>query len=239
MHCVAVQVIKMQAGTPETAPDVMQKAPPQREREPLISLILYRMFKWSMVLPVFYFYFKGRVYRPQTFLDKNPCIVVANHASDVDPPFVGATYGRPVAFMAKEELFRIPGLGEFISLYGAYPVRRGAVDRKALRMATERLQQGWAVGLFLDGTRTNDGRIQDPKLGAALLAAKAQIPLVPVSVWGTDQIAQPDSAWPRRVPVTIRIGEPIAPPPSTDRADLEATTAICVEAIHALHDLGR
>lgn len=230
----------MQTGTPEgTSEAPVQNVPVQREREPFISLLLYRLFKWSMVLPVFYFYFRGRVHRPQQFLEKGPIIVVGNHASDVDPPFVGATFGRPVAFMAKEELFKIPGLGEFISLYGAYPVRRGAVDRKALRMATERLQQGWAVGLFLDGTRTDNGRIQDPKLGAALLAAKAQIPIVPVSIWGTDKISKPGSPWPQFVPVTIRIGEPIAPPTSTDRAALEAVTAICVEAVHALHDLGR
>lgn len=214
-------------------------SPSQREREPWISLLLYRLFKWGMVIPVFRFYFRGRVHRPQQYLDRGRVIVVANHASDVDPPFVGATFGRPVAFMAKEELFRVPGLGKFITLYGAYPVRRGSVDRRALKAAAERIRDGWAVGLFLDGTRTADGRIHNPRLGAAFLAAQTQTPLVPVSVWGTDKIMEEGSSFPKPVPVTIRIGEPIAPPASTDRADLEAVTQRCVEAVHALHDLGR
>lgn len=210
----------------------------ERDREPWISLLLYRLFKWGVVLPLFYFYFRGRVHRSKQAIRRGPALVVANHASDFDPPFVGATFDRPVAFMAKEELFKVPGLGQFIQLYGAYPVRRGTVDRKALRMAMERLQNGWVVGLFMDGTRTPDGRIHDPKLGAALLAAKAQIPLVPVSVWGTDKI-KGTGKFPTSVPVTIRIGDPIDPPPSTDRSDLEAVTAQCVAAIHALHDQGR
>ncbi|MFZ9737903.1 MAG: lysophospholipid acyltransferase family protein [Prochlorotrichaceae cyanobacterium] len=214
-------------------------AAPQREREPWISLLLYRLFKWGCVIPVFRFYFRGRVHRPQQFFERGPLIVVANHASDVDPPFVGATFGRPVAFMAKEELFRVPGLGKFITLYGAYPVRRGAVDRRALRAAAERLRDGWAVGLFLDGTRTPDGRIHNPRLGAAFLAAQTQSTIIPVSVWGTDKIAKDGSALPQPVPVTIRIGEPIAPPASTARADLETVTERCVQAVHALHDLGR
>jgi len=192
-----------------------------------------------MVIPTFRFYFRGRVHRPQQYLERGRLIVVANHASDFDPPFVGATFGRPVAFMAKEELFRVPGLGKFISLYGAYPVRRGSVDRRALKAAAERIREGWAVGIFLDGTRTSDGRLHNPRLGAAFLAAQTQSPLVPVSVWGTDKISKEGSAFPQSVPVTIRIGEPIAPPRSTDRADLEAVTKICVDAVHALHDLGR
>ena len=61
----------MQTGTPEgTSEAPVQNVPVQREREPFISLLLYRLFKWGMVLPVFYFYFRGRVHRPQQFLEK-------------------------------------------------------------------------------------------------------------------------------------------------------------------------
>jgi 1-acyl-sn-glycerol-3-phosphate acyltransferase len=141
--------------------------------------------------------------------------------------------------MAKEELFQVPGLRQAIQLYGAYPVKRGSADRSAIRAALQQLEQGWAVGIFLQGTRTADARISNPKIGAALIAAKAQAPLLPVSLWGTERILSKGSTVPRRVPLTIRIGTPIPPPPNTDRARLDAVTAECTEAIHRLHDLGR
>ena len=65
---------------------------------------------------------------------------------------------------------------------GAYPVRRGASDREAIRTATARLEEGWATGVFLDGTRQNDGRINNPLPGAALLAARTGAPLLPVAI---------------------------------------------------------
>ncbi|HAX88719.1 MAG TPA: 1-acyl-sn-glycerol-3-phosphate acyltransferase, partial [Cyanobacteria bacterium UBA11370] len=166
-------------------------------------------------------------------------VVVSNHASDFDPPIVSNCLRRPVAFMAKEELFQVPLLKQAIELYGAYPVKRGAADRSAIRSAIASLSQGWAVGVFLEGTRTPDGRIPNPKLGAALIAAKAQVPLLPVSLWGTQAIFQPDSPIPQSVPVTVRIGQLIDPPHSTKREDLEAITQHCAAAIHSLHDLGR
>ena len=89
-------------------------------------------------------------------------------------PCWGHALGRPVAFMAKAELFSIPLLGRLIRACGAYPVRRGASDREAIRTATARLEEGWATGVFLDGTRQNDGRINNPLPGAALLAARTR-----------------------------------------------------------------
>ncbi len=98
--------------------------------------------------------------------------------------------------MAKEELFQVPLLSQAIQLYGAYPVKRGSGDRGALRAAIGALSKGWLVGVFLEGTRTKDGRIHSPKLGAAMIAAKAQVPLIPVGLIGVENIFTPDSAWP-------------------------------------------
>jgi 1-acyl-sn-glycerol-3-phosphate acyltransferase len=140
--------------------------------------------------------------------------------------------------MAKEELFKIPILKQAIELYGAYPVNRGAADRAAMRAALKYLDEGWAVGIFLQGTRTPDGRITDPKRGAALIAAKVKAPLLPVCLWGTHAIEAKGAA-PRSVPITVRIGEVISAPSSTGKEELEAVTAECAAAINALHDLGR
>ncbi|MEY3297403.1 MAG: 1-acyl-sn-glycerol-3-phosphate acyltransferase [Cyanobacteriota bacterium] len=210
-----------------------------RDREPAINLLLYHLFKWSVVSPVFHTYFRGRVYGAENIPQTGKLLVVANHASDFDPPFLSAAVRRPVSYMAKEELFQVPVLKQAITLYGAYPVKRGSADRSAIREALKQLEQGWAVGIFLEGTRTADGRIPNPKIGAAMIAAKAEATLLPVSIWGNHRISPGKSAFPCPVPLTIRIGQPIPPPPSTKRDLLEATTAQCTEVIHQLHDLGR
>jgi 1-acyl-sn-glycerol-3-phosphate acyltransferase len=210
-----------------------------REREPLISLVLYHAFKWSVVSPILHTYFGGKIYGVENVPQTGGLVIVSNHASYFDPPIVSNCVCRPVAYMAKEELFKIPVLAQAIKLYGAYPVSRGTADRAAIKYALEYLENGWAVGVFLEGTRTRDGRVHDPKRGAALLAAKAKVPLLPVSLWGSEKIVQPGTPIPRKVPLTIRIGKLIATPSSTSKEELEAVTHQCADAINTLHDLGR
>lgn len=210
-----------------------------RTREPTASLMLYHLFKWSVVAPVLKFYLQGRVYGMEHVPQKGPLVIVANHASDFDPPLLSCSVRRPVSYMAKEELFKVPILSQAITLYGAYPVKRGSPDRSAIRAALGQLENGWAVGIFLSGTRTPDGRISEAKLGAAMIAAKAQVPILPVSLWGTHRILPKGVKWPRSVPITIRIGQLLPPPDSSQRDALEERTAQCVAQIHALHDLGR
>ena len=210
-----------------------------RSREPFVSLLLYHLFKSSIVNPTLQVYLRGHVYGAEHVPQQGPLVVVSNHASYFDPPILSCCIGRPVAYMAKEELFHIPILKQAIQLYGAYPVSRGAADRSAIRSALKYLEAGWATGVFLQGTRTPDGQITDPKLGAALIAAKAKASLLPVSLWGTQGILQKGSSIPHRVPVTVRIGEVIDAPTSSDRSELQAVTQKCAAAIKALHDLGR
>ena len=184
-------------------------------------------------------YLRGRIDGAQNVPQQGALVVVSNHASDFDPPILSCCVGRPVAYMAKEELFRIPIFKQAIQLYGAYPVSRGSADRSAIRAALKYLEAGWATGVFLEGTRTADAQITNPKMGAALIAAKAKAPILPVSLWGTQRIFNKGSAIPRSVPVTVRIGKVIAPPSSTQREELQAVTQQCVAAIKALYDLGR
>ena len=210
-----------------------------KSREPLESWLLYHLFKWSVVAPMLNIYFRGRIYGAEKVPQLGPFVVVSNHASDFDPPLLSSCMRRPVAYMAKEELFRVPVFKQVISLYGAYPVNRKAPDRSALKSALNYLDAGWPTGVFLQGTRTPDGRITAPKLGAALIAAKAGVPLLPVCLWGTQAITKKGSAIPKPVPITVRIGDLIEAPSSTNRKELEALTQKCADIINQMHDLGR
>ncbi|MBW4670371.1 MAG: 1-acyl-sn-glycerol-3-phosphate acyltransferase [Cyanomargarita calcarea GSE-NOS-MK-12-04C] len=210
-----------------------------RSREPFISLALYHALKWSVVSPMLHTYFRGRIYGVENVPQKGRLVIVSNHASYFDPPIVSNCVRRPVAYMAKQELFEIPVLAQVIKLYGGYPVSRGTSDRTAIRSALEYLEKDWAVGVFLEGTRTPDGRIADPKRGAALLAAKGKAPILPVCLWGSEEILKKGSPIPRAVPLTVRIGKLIDAPTSTNKQELEALTQQCATAINEMHDLGR
>ena len=212
---------------------------PTKEREPVASLVLYHLFKWSFVSPVLHTYFRGRIYGAEKVPQSGALIAVCNHASDFDPPILSNCLRRPVSYMAKEELFRVPLLKQGIKLYGAYPVKRGASDRSAIRAAMKALENGWIAGIFLDGTRSKNGRINNPKLGAALIAAKTRVPLIPVSLWGTEKILSKGSFIPNPVPITIRIGDVIESPQSTKKEELQAVTNKCAEIINQMHSLGR
>lgn len=211
----------------------------KKNREPLVSLGLYHLLKWSVVSPLLHTYFRGKIYGAEKVPQFGGLVAVSNHASYFDPPIISNSVGRPVAFMAKEELFKVPVFKQGIKLYGAYPVKRSTGDRAALRAAIKAIEDGWIAAVFLQGTRTKDGRIDAPKLGAAWIAAKAQVPLLPVSLWGTEKIVVSGSPFPKPVPITIRIGDAIAPPQSTKKHDLQTVSAHCAAVINSLHDLGR
>ena len=210
-----------------------------KKREPAASLVLYHLFKWSFVSPLLHTYFQGRIYGAEKVPQSGALIAVCNHASDFDPPILSNCLRRPVAYMAKEELFKVPLLKQGIKLYGAYPVKRGVSDRNAIRAAIKALEKGWIAGIFLEGTRTRDGRINHPKLGAALISAKTQVPLIPVSLWGTEKILRKSLPMPKPVPITIRIGNIIKPPQSTKKEELQAVTNHCASIINHMHGLGR
>lgn len=209
-----------------------------KQREPLISLISYRISTWFGVTPMFRLYFRGHLYGRGDVPQSGPLVIASNHASYFDPPILACAMRRPVAYMAKEELFEVPFLKQLIQIYGAFPVKRTSADRSAIRAGLQALSEGWAMGIFLQGSRTPDGRISAPKLGAATIAAKAQVPILPVSIWGTDKISD-GSNFPRPVPVTIRVGDLLPPPSKTKKEELQAVSRKCADVINEMHALGR
>jgi 1-acyl-sn-glycerol-3-phosphate acyltransferase len=211
------------------------------QNQPLPKLVktkttVYHLVRSLIVNPVFHLYFRGTVTGREKVPLKDKLIIVSNHASVFDPPLVSAAINRPVSYMAKEELFNIQGLKQLITALGAYPVNRQSIDRNAIRQAMSRIEEGWATGIFIEGTRTSDGRIYDPKLGAALIAAKAQAPLLPVCLCGTEKITISGKKIPQFVKIQIKIGDLIPPPSSVKKEELELVTRQCTESLNSLHD---
>jgi len=143
-------------------------------------------------------------------------ILAPNHTSYADPPIVGSACKRRVWFMAKSELFNIFGLKRVIVLCGAFPVTRGAADRKALRTALSLLERGEVLCVFPEGQRSLDGKLLPAEVGFSFLAAKAQVPVVPVAITGARDFLRPGSPLFRFAKVRVRFGPPLPPPPNTD-----------------------
>jgi 1-acyl-sn-glycerol-3-phosphate acyltransferase len=164
-------------------------------------------------------------------------VLAGNHVSYMDPVLLWCVSPRPVHFMAKRELWESRVLGWLLDRFWAFPVTRGEPDRSAIARATEVLTHGGLVGVFPEGTRASADGQSAPTAhgGAAFLAIRAGVPLVPMAFVGTEKV------WPRgqRLPklrrVTIAIGEPLLPdavPPDLGRKErVDALTAMLMERI--------
>ncbi len=208
-----------------------------KQNRPRQSFV-YGCVSYLLVFPIFRLLFRGQTIGISNVPKGGGLVVVSNHGSHLDPPILGHALGRPVAFMAKSELFKVPILSLIISACGAYPVNRGAGDREAIRNASNRLSEGWATGVFLDGTRQENGRVNDPKAGAALLAARTGSPILPVAIVNSHRAFPKGSLLPRFVSIHLRVGEIIQPPKTKKREDLTYTTKEIQISINSMLDKG-
>lgn len=115
-------------------------------------------------------------------------LVVSNHLHNADPVLLSIAFPRPLHFMAKKELFRLPFIGWLIRRVGAFPVDRQKADRGALRRAEAVLAQGLAVGMFPEGTRSRTAALGPAHPGAALLALRTEVPVLPVTIVGSERL---------------------------------------------------
>lgn len=161
-----------------------------------VFYVVVRAVFYAVLATLFRWRTEGRERIPAT----GPVLLCANHISWWDIPAVACFAPRRVYFMAKEELFRYPVFGWLIAGLGAFPVQRGQPDRRSLRRALEHLAAGRAVVVYIEGTRSRTGELLPPQPGAAWLAVRARVPVVPVAIQGT---YRPFS------PVRVAAGTPI------------------------------
>ncbi len=141
---------------------------------------------------------------------KGGVLLCGNHVSYIDPPALGGGCPRPVHFMAKEPLFRIPVLGFLIRGVGAFPVRQHTADRAALKQAIDLLQHGEVVGMFPEGQRNlNPVELLPAQPGVGMIALRAKVPVIPVALINTEKLLPPHSIFFRFSRIKVIYGRPV------------------------------
>jgi len=152
-----------------------------------------------------------------------PGLVICNHISHFDPPFMTAKFPRPVHFMADKPLLRIPVLGRIMEWGHVFAVDRTKNDLGSLRVALARLKAGHLVGIFPEkgirhGKTSVLGGAEFP-IGTASLWKMANVPVIPMVIIGSDQMYALKK-WPSRPRVWVRVGKPLPPDKSASREEL-------------------
>ncbi len=136
----------------------------------------------TLLMPIFKLLFFYKINGKENVPDDGPYIICSNHLSNCDPVFLAITQKRQIYYMAKIELFKNPVMGWLYRHLGAFPVQRGAGDGKAINEAENIVRDGKLLGIFIEGTRSKTGEFLRPKSGAAIVAQKMNVPVVPVCI---------------------------------------------------------
>ena len=144
--------------------------------------------------------FKIEVKGTENIPQDGPCIVCRNHISVFDPVVILGCIQRPIRFISKQELTRIPLLGAILKYMNTIPIKRGSGDMGALKASLKTLKDGEILGIFPTGTREKKNPNAPVKPGVVLIAMKAQVPVIPIHIGATYKLFSK---------VNVTVGEPI------------------------------
>jgi 1-acyl-sn-glycerol-3-phosphate acyltransferase len=202
----------------------------------MIAYQIVRFLIWVIAKLYWRVSFEGRDNVPE----KGPFVLAPIHRSFIDFGLVSGVTRRRMGYMGKESLWNSKLLGGFISMLGAYPVNRGAPDREALRRTLDLLERGEPLVLFPEGTRRSGPIIEHLHEGAAFVASRAGVPVVPVGIGGSERALPKGTKLPRPVKIHIVVGEPLIPPPLAEGArhpSRRAVKELTRQLQHVLQDL--
>jgi 1-acyl-sn-glycerol-3-phosphate acyltransferase len=145
-----------------------------------------------------------RAYGTERIQREGGAVLAMNHFNFIDVPVFGTICPRRLVFVAKSELFEVPGLSQLIAAHGALAIRRGESDRDALRRMRQAVRENEMLGLFVEGTRQTNGVPGEAKPGAAMIAISEGVPVVPAAIHGSQE-------WKlgNRAAVSLAFGEPM------------------------------
>jgi len=138
-------------------------------------------------------------------------LLLSNHQSFLDPLLIGLPLTRPISFLARDSLFRIPVIGLILRSTYVMPLNREGVGTAGIRETLRRMEQGFRVGIFPEGTRSIDGTVGPLKPGFAALLRRTSLPVFPVGVAGAKRALGKGSLILRPCRVCVVFGEPFPP----------------------------
>lgn len=179
--------------------------------------------------------FRARSYDIHNLPATGGVLVLANHQSYLDPPFVGIPALRQLRYLGRDTLFRNPVFAAILHAVGLFPIRRGKSDKDAIRTVIDELRQGHPLVMFPEGTRSTGGKMLPFKSGFLLLVRRARVPVMPVGIHGTHRALPRGAFLPRPVRISLIYGKPI-PPEVFDKMNDEQAADIIKNEIAKLID---
>ncbi|HZU74702.1 MAG TPA: lysophospholipid acyltransferase family protein [Acidimicrobiales bacterium] len=171
---------------------------------------------------------------------EGPFVVAPVHRSNIDTILVAGITRRRLRFMGKDSLWKYRAPGAVLSALGGFPVHRGSADREALRRSIEVIERGEPLVIFPEGTRQSGPKLQPIFEGAAYVAARTGVPIVPVGIGGSEPAMPKGSRMIHRVKVALVVGEPILAPAGEGsrvaRRAVHETTEVLAERLQELFD---
>ncbi len=155
---------------------------------------------------------RGREHVPAT----GAFVLAPVHRSNIDFALASLVTRRRLRYMAKDSVWKSKPLGAFVSFLGGFPVNRGAADREALRTCVAVLEAGEPLVMFPEGTRRSGAVVEDLFDGPAYVAAKTQVPIVPVGIAGSEAMMPKGAKLLKPSKLVLVIGAPIEPPPASE-----------------------
>jgi 1-acyl-sn-glycerol-3-phosphate acyltransferase len=203
------------------------------------EVILYRVV-WLFLLALNKGYWRLKIRGKENLPQSGPFVLAPVHRSFIDFSLTCSITRRRMRYMGKASLWKVGLFGKFISALGAYPVHRGGADREALRRTIDVLRGGEPVVIFPEGTRQHGPKVENLFEGAAYVATKVGVPIVPVGIGGSERALRKGQKVPRPVKVTIVIGQPIMPPKTegqrTSRRAVHELTLLLRDEVQRLFD---
>lgn len=187
----------------------------------------------AVIMPIFKLVFRLRVEGLENIPAGGPAILMINHVNFFDPVVLIAGVRRRIVPMSKIENLKLPGVNWLIHVWGAINVRRGEVDRAALRQAIQVLQAGGLLMVAPEGTRSKSGELQEPREGVAYLATRTGALVIPTAIVGTPAISHNLKRF-RRTDASVTFGRPFYFEAVGERAGREVLAQMTHEAMYQL-----
>lgn len=142
---------------------------------------------------------------------KGPALIVANHVSFLDPPFIGQAFDEALYFFARKTLFDHPLAGKLLRSWQTIPIDRDKPDASSIKATIRLLKSGKKVLMFPEGTRSFDGNLQKAEAGVGLFIAKSNAPVLPVRIYGTFEAYPRGAKFLRPAQITLVVGKSYQP----------------------------